>query len=253
MSTYKRLTREKRRNIALIMHFQPYQRTIAEQLGFSQSAISQELARNSVDGIYNPEKAQELADSRKIQREKPVLGDLKIQKFIKEELKKRRSPEQANTREEFGHLEIDFVIGCSGSRACILSGRERKTRYPFLIKLENKTEFLTTEAIKNNLILDWVKSFSTDNDKSFVGHSIIKAMTGVPTYFTEPSAPYEKGAIEQLNKELRVYHPKGTDFSNVTQAELDQIAENLRTVPMKCLDWLTPAEALQRELQLDTS
>jgi len=230
-----------------------YQRTIAEQLGFSQSAISQELARNSVDGIYNPEKAQELANSRKIQRNKPVLGDLEIQEFIKEELKKRRSPEQANTREEFGHLEIDFVIGCSGSRACILSGRERKTRYPFLIKLENKTEFLTTEAIKNNLILDWVKSFSTDNDKSFVGHSIIKAMTGVPTYFTKPSAPYEKGAIEQLNKELRVYHPKGTDFSNVTQAELDQIAENLRTVPMKCLDWLTPAEALQRELQLDTS
>lgn len=314
MSTYQRLTLEKRRNIALILHFQPYQRTIAEQLGFSQSAISQELARNSVEGTYNPEKAQELADSRKIQREKPVLGDPEIQKFIKDELKKRRSPEQisrlakrkglqvsrsaiyifinsnpklkryrkhkkywkrnhrlsskhgiydrvsiserpekANTREEFGHLEIDFVVGCSGSRACILSGRERKTRYPFFIKLENKTEFLTTEAIKNNLILDWVKSFSTDNDKSFVGHSVIKALTGVPTYFTRPSAPYEKGAIEQLNKELRVYHPKGTDFTNVTQAELDQIAENLRTAPMKCLDWLTPAEALQRELQLDTS
>jgi len=104
-----------------------------------------------------------------------------------------------------------------------------------------------------NLIASWTKSFSIDNDKSFVGHSAIKALTGVPTYFTRPSAPYEKGAIEQLNKELRVYHPKGTDFSNVTQAELDQIAENLRTVPMKCLDWLTPAEALQRELQLDTS
>jgi len=236
-----------------------YQRTIAEQLGFSQSAISQELARNSVDGIYNPEKAQELANSRKIQRNKPVLGDLEIQEFIKEELKKRRSPEQANNREEFGHLEIDFVIGCSGSRACVLSGRERKTRYPFLIKLENKTELLTTEAIKNNLIASWTKSFSidndksfvghsaikaltgvptyftsfsTDNDKSFVGHSAIKALTGVPTYFTRPSAPYEKGAIEQLNKELRVYHPKGTNFTNVTQAELDQIAENLRTAPM---------------------
>ena len=94
MSTYQRLTLEKRRNIALIMHLQPYQRTIAEQLGFSQSAISQELARNLVDGIYNPEKAQELANSRKIQRNKPVLGDLEIQEFIKEELKKRRSPEQ---------------------------------------------------------------------------------------------------------------------------------------------------------------
>jgi IS30 family transposase len=50
-------------------------------------------------------------------------------------------------------------------------------------------------------------------------------MTGVPTYFTRPSAPYEKGAVEQLNKELRVYHAKGTDFSNVTKAELDKIAK----------------------------
>jgi len=103
------------------------------------------------------------------------------------------------------------------------------------------------------LIVSWTKSFSTDNDKSFVGHSVIKALTGVPTYFNKPSAPYEKGAIEQLNKELRVYHPKGTDFNNVTQSDLDQIVENLRTAPMKCLNWMTPEEALQRELQFDTS
>jgi IS30 family transposase len=45
MNQYKRLTLEKRQNIALIMHFKPYQRTIAEHMGFSQSAISQELDR----------------------------------------------------------------------------------------------------------------------------------------------------------------------------------------------------------------
>lgn len=313
MNQYKRLTLEKRQNIVLIKHFKPFQRTIAEKLGFSQSAISQELARNSMNGIYDANKAQELANSRKIQREKPVLDDPKIQKFITDEFIKRRSPvqisklakregiqvgktsiytyitanpelkqyrknkkywkrnhqlsskhgirdrvsiterpEKANTREEFGHLEIDFVIG-SGSKSCILSGRERKTRFPFFIKMENKTELLTTEAIKNNLISSWTKSFSTDNDKSFAGHSVIMALTGVPTYFTAPSAPYEKGAIEQLNKELRVYHPKGTDFSNVTQADLNIITENLRTAPMKCLDWMTPAEALEKELAFDTS
>lgn len=123
----------------------------------------------------------------------------------------------------------------------------------FFIRVENKTELLTTEAIKNNLILEWTKSFSTDNDKSFVGHAVLKSMTGIQTYFTKPSAPYEKGAIEQLNKELRVYHPKGTDFSKVSQEELNQIAKNLRTAPMKCLNWLTPEEALQKELALDSS
>lgn len=313
MSQYKRLTLEKRQNIALMLIFKPHQYRIAEQIGCTQSAISQELARNSSEGSYDAQKAQELANSRRRNYDKPVLDDQKIQKFIKDELIKRRSPAQiaklaereglkvskssiynyiqlnpelkkyrkhkkywrhsrsisskhgipdrisiserseaANNREEFGHLEKDFVIG-SGSTCCILTARERKTRYPFFIKLENKTELMTAEAIKNNLILDWVKSFSTDNDKSFVGHSIIKSMTGIQTYFTRPSAPYEKGAIEQLNKELRVYYPKGTDFTNVTQADLDEIANNLRTTPMKVLGWKTPQEALDAELALNTS
>jgi transposase, IS30 family len=313
MSQYKRLTQEKRQDIALMLIFKPYQYRIAEQIGCTQSAISQELSRNLSKDGYDALKAQNLADSRRRSYDKPVLDDLKIQNFIEEELKKRRSPmqisklaerkgfkvskssiynyldfkpelkkyrkhkkywkhnhqlsskhgirdrvsiterpEKANTREEFGHLEIDFVIG-SGSKDCILSGRERKTRFPFFIKLENKTEILTTEAIKNNLILDWVKSFSTDNDKSFVGHSVIKSMTGIPTYFTRPSAPYEKGAIEQLNKELRVFYPKGTDFKDVSQDDLDEITNNLRTVPMEVLNWKTPQEALEAELVFNTS
>lgn len=313
MSQYKRITQEDRIKIAVMLYLKTYQKHIAKHLGVSQSAISQEIIRNSVKGVYDPKKAQENTKSRKKQRTKPVLGDKENQNFIIDELKKRRSPEQisklaerenkeikkssiynfinqnpelkkfrkhkkyrkrshcqtskhgipdrvsikerpekANTREEFGHFEIDFVIS-SGSPVVVLSARERLTRYPFFILLKNKTETLTTEAIKNNLILEWTKSFSTDNDKSFVGHSIIKSLTGVPTYFTAPAAPYEKGAIEQLNKELRVYYPKGTDFSNVTQAALDQVAENLKTVPMKCLNWMTPQEALEKELELNSS
>lgn len=314
MSTYTRLTRDDRLKIASMRLFSPNQYRIAEQIGCTQSAISQEIARNSVNGAYDFKKAQELADSRRSQRSKPILGDKENEDFIIQELKRRRSPEQisklakrvgkqiskssiynyidqnptlkkyrknrkyrkrskhqvsrhgipdrlsitqrpekANTREEFGHVEIDFVISSHGSTACVLSGRERKTRYPFFIKLENKSEILTTEAIRTGLIKEWTKSFSTDNDKSFVGHSTIKSMTGIPTYFTAPAAPHEKGAVEQLNKELRVYFPKGTDFKKVSQKDLDRVAENLKTAPMKCLDWITPQEALEIELSFDTS
>jgi len=314
MSTYTRLTRDDRLKIASMRLFSPHQYRIAEQIGCSQSTISQEIARNSINGAYDFKKAQDLADSRKSQRSKPILGDKEIKDFIIQELKLRRSPEQisklakrsgkqvskssiynyinqnptlkkyrknkkyrkrskyqaskhgipdrlsikerpekANTREEFGHVEIDFVVSSHGSTACVLSGRERKTRYPFFIKLENKSEILTTEAIKTSLIKEWTKSFSTDNDKSFVGHSAIKSMTGIPTYFTAPAAPHEKGAVEQLNKELRVYFPKGTDFKMVSQRDLDQVAQNLRTAPVRCLDWQTPQEALEKELALDTS
>jgi len=308
MSQHKRLTLEKRVIIASIRLFDTYQYRISEQLGCTQSAISQELKRNSINGKYDYKKAQELADSRRRSYTKTVLDDPKIKNFIESELKKRRSPQQisilakqnklevskssiynyidknpelkkyrkhkkyrkrnhylssrhgipdrvsiterpekANTREEFGHLEMDFVVS-SASTSCILTARDRKTRYPFFIKLENKTQFATTEAIKKYLLPKWVKSFSTDNDKSFVCHSVIKSLTGIQTYFTAPAAPHEKGSIEQLNKELRVYFPKGTDFKNVTQKDLDQIAENLRTAPMKVLGWKTPQQVFEKEL-----
>lgn len=308
MSQYNRLTQEKRLIVASMLIFNPHQYRIAQQLGCSQSAISQEIKRNSINGHYDPKKAQELADSRRRNYQKTVLDDSKIKNFIEIELKKRRSPQQisilakqnglevskssiynyidknpelkkyrkhkkyrkrnhylssrhgipdrvsirerpekANNREEFGHLEIDFVVS-SSSTSCILTARERKTRYPILIKLENKTQISTIEAIKKYLLPKWVKSFSTDNDKSFVCHSVIKSLTGIQTYFTAPAAPHEKGSVEQLNKELRVYFPKGTDFRNVTQKDLDQIAKNLRTAPMKVLGWKTPQQAFEEEL-----
>ena len=245
MNPYKRLTHNDRVKIATMSIFNVFQHRIAQEIGCTQSAISQEISRNSVNGVYDNQQAQKLADSRKTARKKPVLDNSETVCFIVAELKKRRSPEQiselakrqgikvstssiynyiqqnsdlkkfkkhkkyrkrsqykaskhgipdrvsisarpeaVNNREEFGHLEIDFVISPHGSRACVLSGRERKTRYPFFIKLDNKTELKTTEAIKSNLLLKWVKSFSTDNDKSLEVNraDFINAVNLVSTY-----------------------------------------------------------------------
>jgi IS30 family transposase len=73
MSTYQCLTRDDRLKIASMRLFSPHQYRIAEQIGCSQSAISQDIARNSVDGIYDFKKAQELSNTRKIERSKPIL------------------------------------------------------------------------------------------------------------------------------------------------------------------------------------
>ena len=311
MSQYKRLTRDSRLVIST-MRLQPtYQYRIAEQIGVSQSAVSQELSRNSVHGIYDHEKADLLAKARK-KRTKTVLGNSKIQEFVKEKLKERKSPEQisrlalrggiqvsrssiynyinankelkkyrkhkkyrrryklsskhgipdrisieerpeeAKQRYEYGHCEMDFVIG-SGSLDCVLSLRNRKTRYPLFLKLKDKTELSTYSNLIKVLDPLKIKTLSTDNDKSFVCHTTIKQQTGIQTYFTKPAAPHEKGSVEQLNKELRVFYPKGTDFSKVTQADLDKVSELLRDTPMRVLNWKTPREALQEEFSLDSS
>jgi IS30 family transposase len=86
-------------------------------------------------------------------------------------------------------------------------------------------------------------SLSTDNDKSFAFHELLEGITETKTYFTRPAAPYEKGSIENLNKGIRVFYPKKTDFSKVTQEDLEQVAVILRNTPMKVLGWKTPQEA----------
>lgn len=164
----------------------------------------------------------------------------------------KERPEAAQERLEYGHCEMDFVIG-SGSLDCVLSLRDRKTRYPILLKLKDKTELSTYSSLIKVLNPFRKKSLSTDNDKSFVCHRTMKSQIGIQTYFTKPSAPYEKGSVEQLNKELRVFYPKGTDFAKVTQLDLDRVTEILKNTPMKVLDWKTPKEVFEEEFCLDSS
>ena len=52
-------------------------------------------------------------------------------------------------------------------------------------------------------------------------------------YFSYPHSPRQRGANEQVGGLIRHYFPKGTDFSRVTQAELEAIVLkiNLRWTP----------------------
>jgi transposase, IS30 family len=161
-------------------------------------------------------------------------------------------PKESEHRFKLGHLEMDFVVG--PTLACVLSFRDRKSRKVFFIKLENKTATNTFLAIKKALnFFREVRTISTDNDKSFVCHSLIESENKVETFFTRPSAPYEKGSIEQANKELRVFFPKRTDFKRVSQEDLDRVTKILNSNPMKVLDWKTPDEVHEEEFCLDSS
>jgi len=63
-------------------------------------------------------------------------------------------------------------------------------------------------------------------------------------YFARPYHSWERGSNENINGYLRRFFPKGTDFDQVTQAELDQAVELINNnMPRRCLDWQTAAEA----------
>ncbi|MGZ3704577.1 MAG: IS30 family transposase, partial [Bdellovibrionota bacterium] len=74
---------------------------------------------------------------------------------------------------------------------------------------------------------------------------------GVQVYFAHPSAPHEKGTIENMNGLIRQYFPKKTDFRKVTKSRIRKVEERLNARPRKCLSYQTPLER-HHKLMLST-
>ena len=65
-------------------------------------------------------------------------------------------------------------------------------------------------------------------------------------YFCHPYSSWERGSNENQNGMIRRKYPKGTDFSQVSQADLEQAQDWLNNYPRKIFDDKT-SEMLFRE------
>ena len=102
---------------------------------------------------------------------------------------------------------------------------------------------MTTMPDRLRLSLTW------DRGKELSAHAQLTVETGLPVYFADPHAPWQRATNENTNGLLRQYFPKGTDLSRWNGDELAAIATVLNSRPRKVLGWKTPAEALNDHLR----
>lgn len=149
-------------------------------------------------------------------------------------------PEKVNMREEFGHWEIDLVVGKQGTKPAILTLVERQTRKSMYILVKNKTQAEVIKAVRkaskrvNGDFRKVIKSITADNGTEFLdGEGIKKASKCNEIYYAHPYCSWERGSNENGNSILRRFIPKGTDIGKITKEELQRIEDWVNNYPRK--------------------
>lgn len=159
-------------------------------------------------------------------------------------------PSFINNRDEFGHWEADLVEGKRRDAGVLCVQVERVTRLVRITKLEGKTARETRAVLEATCLSLPVKTFTFDNGRENAEHHILAKDYGVGTFFCEAYSPWQKGTVENTNKLIRQYVPKKTDvLQNLTAHDVYRIQEALNNRPRKCLNYLTPNQAMQKYLR----
>jgi transposase, IS30 family len=161
-------------------------------------------------------------------------------------------PEEVQGREEAGHWEGDLLI-CRRTRP-VLVLKERKTRLVLAAKLAGKSAAETVAAMMavfRRLDPRLRSSITFDNDTAFARHGLLASACAMTTWFCDAYASWQKGAVENANGRLRRDLPRDLDLDALTEAELQEIVLSHNLTPRKCLGFLTPVQALLKELGRD--
>lgn len=158
-----------------------------------------------------------------------------------------RPPEADGKR--FGDWELDLIVG-AGQKSCLVTLVEKSKSYVLIKRLETKHHSAVKKAVIQMLYAfrktDALKTITTDNGTEFYDHQEFSKVLKAPVYFTDSYCSWQKGAIENANKLIRQYFPKGTDFRKVTDGQVKAVQLKLNKRPRKKLGFSSPVREFYR-------
>lgn len=189
---------------------------------------------------YKKRKRKDFNNENK--RELSLLKGRKYEDFI----------EFSTNHPKMNIVEMDTVIGKREQSKCLLTLYIRKTHF-MLIFLLNKKDSASVNAKINfiketlgiNLYSKIFRIFLTDNGSEFF--SVLNFERDLETnkklsniFFCHPYSSFEKHRIEVNHEYIRRVFPKGTSFSNLNDAIIKNLQDNINSVPRISLNNETP-------------
>ena len=152
-------------------------------------------------------------------------------------------------REGFGHYEGDFIVS-PGDSSVLLVLVERLTKETMIAYLPNRINNLVNQTIVSLLKGKTVNSLTLDNDIAFIKHRELGRMLNAFIYFTRPYRSTDKALVENTNRWIRMFVPKGTDLRTVPAIQIKKALAWLNERPRECLGWMTASMCAKQQEEL---
>lgn len=155
-------------------------------------------------------------------------------------------PNIVEKKERLGDWEGDTIIGKAHQQA-IVSIVDRASKLTLLVKVDNKKSDTVSQAMHQKLLpfAENTHTITLDNGLEFSDHGSVSEKIGCSIFFARPYASWQRGLNEHTNGLVRQYFPKKSEFTAITQKDVDHVAEKLNNRPRKVLGYNTPLEVYQ--------
>ena len=180
-------------------------------------------------------------NGRSVQRDSKIPGSISID----------LRPEVVSLRSRVGDWETDNIIGKLTDKTALSVTVERLSRLTILTKLENRLAVTKKDALVRRLGIfpqEARLTLTTDNGSENSQHLQISSDLKLTMYFCHAYHSWEKGGVENMNKRIRKFVPKGKSIDDISEEEIKEIEFRLNSTPRKCLNYLTPYEKMNELL-----
>lgn len=166
-----------------------------------------------------------------------------------------------DARDEYGHWEMDTVVGKKGTSAVLLVLSERKTRQEIIMKLASKSQYCVVKALDKierrigvKKFRNTFKTITCDNgcenlDFEGIERSVSTKKDRTKVYYAHPYSAWERGTNENTNKLIRRFIPKGADIGKYTSKEIKLIEHWINNYPRRIFNGLSSNDMVMREME----
>lgn len=185
---------------------------------------------------------------------RPAINNTKGRSIIERD-------EAIETREEYGHWEMDTVVGKSGTKEVLLVLTERKTREEIIRKIKSKSQCCVVRELDklerklgSKKFREKFKTITCDNgcenlDFEGIERSVLTRKKRTMVFYAHPYSAWERGSNENANKLIRRFIPKGTDIGKISHERVKMIEYWINNYPRRILGGLS-SNALIKKLNI---